>query len=337
MPFEKGTVLSKAVLLLSLLPVFPGLAASAFAQAAPPEQIFVEVQPDVKLEVLDWSGVGQPVVLLAGLGFDAHNFEGFAEKLASKHHVYSISRRGFGASGTPPTIEENYSARRLADDVLAVMDTLKIMKPVLIGHSIAGEELSSIGIRHPEKVAGLVYLDAGYPYAYYDPAVSKPDVMLDSSLVRAEINALYSPLPTPARKAMLKTLTERDLPRFERDLAEMQKQISNLADDTPSPPDTLQNRAAAAVIRGVEAQGGVQCPVLAIFALPHNFSQIRDEAERNHQIELDKANVGGQADAFQKGNPQAHVVRIANADHFVFKSNEADMLREIDTFIASLK
>jgi pimeloyl-ACP methyl ester carboxylesterase len=39
--------------------------------------------------------------------------------------------------------------------VLAVCDFLKLQRPVVVGHSIAGEELSSIGSRHPEKVAGL--------------------------------------------------------------------------------------------------------------------------------------------------------------------------------------
>ena len=337
MSLQKGTDLNKAATLLwSLLAVF-GLSAIANAQALQPKKTFVEVQQDLKLEVLDWGGASQPVVLLAGLGFGAGSFEGFAEKLATHYRVYAISRRGFGASSVPPPAEDNYSARRLADDVLAVMDALKIVKPVLVGHSIAGEELSSIGIRYPDKVAGLVYLDAGYPYAYYDPAVSKPDIMIDSSLVRAEINALYSPLPTPARKATLKMLIERDLPRFEQDLAEMQKQVSSLPDDTPTPPDTPQNRAAAAAIRGVEAQGGVKCPVLAIFAVPHNFARIGDAAERARQTEQDRANVGRQVDAFQRGNPQARVVRIANADHFIFKSNEADVLREIDVFAAGLK
>ena len=337
MLFRKELILNKAAILLCLLLAAFGLSASVTAQTALPKQSFVDVQPDVKLEVLDWGGAGQPMILLAGLGFDAHNFEGFAEKLAAHYRVYGISRRGFGASSVPVPTEENYSAHRLADDVLAVMDALKIDRPVLVGHSIAGEELSSIGIRYPDKVAGLVYLDAGYPYAYYDPAASKPDVMIDSSLVRAEINALYSPLPTSARKASLRTLIERDLPRFERDLAELQKQVSSLPDNTPAPPDTPQNRAAAAVIRGAEMHEGVECPVLAIFAVPHNFAQISDATERARQIEQDRANVGGQVDVFQKGNPQAHVVRIVNADHFVFKSNEADVLREIESFVASLK
>jgi pimeloyl-ACP methyl ester carboxylesterase len=37
---------------------------------------------------------------------------------------------------------------------------------VLVGHSIAGQELSSIGTRYPNRVGALVYLDAGYPYAF---------------------------------------------------------------------------------------------------------------------------------------------------------------------------
>lgn len=65
-----------------------------------------------------------------------------------------------------------YSADRLADDVLQVIEALKLYRPVLAGHSVAGEELSSIGSRHPDKVAGLVYMEAAYAYAIDDPALS---------------------------------------------------------------------------------------------------------------------------------------------------------------------
>ena len=37
-----------------------------------------------------------------------------------------------------------------------------VLEVILAGHAIAGEELSSIGSRYPERVAGLVCLDAGY-------------------------------------------------------------------------------------------------------------------------------------------------------------------------------
>src|SRR6266550_844885 len=124
---------------------------------------FVNVDENVKLEVLDWGGSGKPLVLLAGLGNTAHIFDSFADKLIATYHVYGITRRGFGASSSPTPANGNYSADRLGDDVLAVIDALKLNRPVLVGHSIAGEELSSIGTRHPEKVAGLIYLDAGFP------------------------------------------------------------------------------------------------------------------------------------------------------------------------------
>ena len=80
--------------------------------------------------------------------------------------MVGVTRRGFGDSSAPAS---GYGADRLGDDVLAVIDALKISKPVLAGHSLGGEELSSIGSRHPEKVAGLIYLDAGYSYAFYAP------------------------------------------------------------------------------------------------------------------------------------------------------------------------
>jgi non-heme chloroperoxidase len=131
---------------------------------------FIKVDKNVKLEVLDWGGSGKALVLLAGAGNDAHTFDKFAPKLVDAgYHVYGISRRGFGESSIPLT---GYNADRLGDDVLAVIRALKLKRPVLAGHSLAGEELSSVASRHPEKVAGLVYLDAAWMYAYYDESYS---------------------------------------------------------------------------------------------------------------------------------------------------------------------
>ena len=37
---------------------------------------------------------------------------------------------------------------------------------MLIGHSVAGEELSDVVSVRPDRIAGLIYLDAGYAYAF---------------------------------------------------------------------------------------------------------------------------------------------------------------------------
>ena len=44
-----------------------------------------------------------------------------------------------------------------------------------------------------------------------------------------------------------------------------------------------------------------------------------------------------QSTAFENGVPSAHVVRIANASHYVFLSNEADVLTEMRAFLANLQ
>jgi hypothetical protein len=57
---------------------------------------FIEVEPGVTLEVLDWGGDGEDVLLLAGHGDTGHIFDGFAPSLTSTFHVVSLTRRGFG-------------------------------------------------------------------------------------------------------------------------------------------------------------------------------------------------------------------------------------------------
>ena len=296
---------------------------------------FVEVEPGVKVETLDWGGTGRPIILLAGLGNTAHDFDKFALKLTGTYHVYGITRRGYGASSAPKPECSNYNADRLGDDVLAVAAALQIEKPVLVGHSIAGEELSSIGTRFPEKVAGLVYLDAGYSYAYYDDHAELGDPATDASVLRREMDKLFDPVSMVEHKAILKHLLEDGLPRFERDLRDVQKQLAAVPDSTALPPKDHGFEIAGAIQRGEQSYRGVKSPVLAIFAVPHNFGPNAPKdpeliAQRNAR---DLAQVA----AFQVGNPGAQVVRLPNADHFVFHSNEAEVVRAVNAFISKLQ
>jgi non-heme chloroperoxidase len=200
---------------------------------------FIAVDQDVKLEVLDWGGTGRPLVLLSGLGNTAHIFDKFALKLNATYHVYGITRRGYGESSHP---QSGYGADQLGDDVLAVIDALKLNRPVLAGHSIAGEELSSIGSRHPEKVAGLIYLDAGYPYAYYDR--SRGNFLIDLQDLRKKLDQMapganFGPeMPTDPRP-LIQELLGKSLPAFEKDLREVQKNAASMPPppaSTPPPP-----------------------------------------------------------------------------------------------------
>lgn len=70
---------------------------------------FVTVAENVRLETLDWSGRGRPIILLAGGGNTAHVFDDFALKLRGRYHVYGVTRRGSPPSSIP---EDGYSADR---------------------------------------------------------------------------------------------------------------------------------------------------------------------------------------------------------------------------------
>jgi hypothetical protein len=74
---------------------------------------------------------------------------------------------------------------------------------------------------------------------------------------------------------------------------------------------------------------------LAIFAIPHERG-ITDPVKRAEADARDLAFQGAQAKAFEKGLPSAKVIWIAHADHYVFRSHEDDVLREMKAFMDGL-
>jgi non-heme chloroperoxidase len=137
----------------------PAQPSDEWQDPSPHSTSFVTVEEGVRLEVLDWGGSGRPLLLLAGLGDTAHTFDDFAPTLTERHRVYAVTRRGFGSSSAP---ELGYDFDRLAEDVISVVRALRLEKPVIVGHSFAGEEMHIVGSRHSAEVAGLVYVDAAF-------------------------------------------------------------------------------------------------------------------------------------------------------------------------------
>lgn len=296
----------------------------------------ISVKKNVKLEVLDWGGSGRAVVLLAGLGNSAHVFDEFAPKLATEYHVYGITRRGFGFSSVP---KSGYLADSLADDVLTVLDSLGLKRPVLAGHSIAGEELSSIGSRHPERVAGLIYLDAGYPYAYYDSAQANPALSIsDVQHKLARLSDFSAPMSPKDSRAVIRELLVTRLPELEKDLSSWEQRLAAQPDQDTEPRPLPPNPVGQAIVAGEEKYTQIHDPVLALYSGKARVpSGIAGDAKA--VARADSAHVLAntpQINAFRRGVPSARVVVLHNADHYVFKSDEAGVLREMRAFIDGL-
>jgi len=305
--------------------------------SSPHTVTFVAADKDVSLEVLDWGGPpgARALVFLSGLGDTAHVFDKFAPRLSDSYHVLGITRRGFGKSIAPAVVGPvAYSADRLGDDVIAVIDHLRLQRPILVGHSIAGEELSSIGSRHPEKIAGLVYLDAGYGYAFYD--ASRGDLYLDLFETRRKLESMQPGKGPNDTRPVIRDLLETTLPKLEKDLKAGDMFLGSLPAKMLSGSSTRMPAVSQAVVAGEQKFTGIKSPALAIFAIPHDMGFGRDSAAQARFDKEDEASSGPQAKAFASGVPQAKVVLLPHANHYVFRSNEADVLREIRAFVKSL-
>jgi non-heme chloroperoxidase len=300
---------------------------------------FVTVEDGVQLEVLDWGGSGRPLVLLAGLGFTAHVFDGFAEKLTDSYHVYGITRRGYGASSRPAS---GYTGQRRAEDDLRVFDALKLVAPVVVGHSVAGDELSQLGIHHYERIGGVVYLDAMHDgtddWTDYDALCGK----LPEAMQRA-------PAPSPSdlksfpayRDWRLRTQGVR-IPE-----SELRNQFAENPDGSVGSYKTPGNVPEAIMAGGSKHDlSEIRAPVLAFVGYPElpqdqiRKNDVTDVAERTI-IEAVYGTFIGMAririDRINRAPGGTRVVELWGADHFVFLSNEGDVLRELRAFLATLK
>lgn len=313
--------------LLLIASVVVSLKAPAQTDSSPHKIQFVPVEEGVQLEVLDWGGLGKPLIFLAGNGDTAHAFDNFAPKFTGQNHVYGITRKGFGASSKPAPTNGNYSADRMGDDVLAVMQALRIERPVLVGHSLAGEELSSVGSRFPNKVSGLIYLDAVASWSFYDPA--HPQVEIEMNGIKKRIEEIEAGGVDEQEK--LREL-EIAVARFETVLHQSNEDVKTMP---PLPP---RSPIQAALNFGVEKYTSVPVPVLAVFACPHDWSHFfpNDPERRAARLAADTAACWARAEAFARGVPTARVVRIPNADHYVYRSNETQVIDEMKNFLSTL-
>jgi pimeloyl-ACP methyl ester carboxylesterase len=99
------------------------------------------------------TGKGEPVVLIHGLFSSAQinwQWPGTTAALAKNHHVIALDLPGHGGSDKPDK-EEAYGLQ-LVEDVVLLLDHLKIKKAHVVGYSLGGVIAAKFLSRHPKRV-----------------------------------------------------------------------------------------------------------------------------------------------------------------------------------------
>lgn len=153
--------------------------------------------------------------------------------------------------------------------------------------------------------------------------------------MKAKLDAFLSAVPD--LKQFLDVL-QQDLTRYEKDVKAQREEMALFP---PQPPRTdAPPPIFVAISAGRRKFTDIRVPALAIFANPHaelNALYPDNPSARAAVIENDRATTTAQADAFKAGIPSARVVVIRNASHFVFKTNEDDVIREMKSFLNTLR
>ncbi len=140
------------------------------ARWAQPPSTFIDVQGqrvhlrdegprDVGLPDAAWNTL--PVVLLHGTSASLHTWQGWAQDLRADRRVVRFDLPGFALTGPNP--QNDYSIASYVKFVTAVVDQLGIQRFVLGGNSLGGQIAWATAAALPDRVAGLILVDAsGY-------------------------------------------------------------------------------------------------------------------------------------------------------------------------------
>jgi len=107
------------------------------------------------------AGKGAPVVFVHEFAGDLRSWEPQIAHFSRRYRCIAYNARGYPPSDVPESFEK-YSQERARDDVLALLDGLKIQRAFIVGLSMGGFASLHFGIRYSARALGLVVAGCGY-------------------------------------------------------------------------------------------------------------------------------------------------------------------------------
>ncbi len=292
---------------------------STWADKSPHTSQLIQVN-GIRVHYLDWGGHGEALIFLAGLGNNAHIFDDIAPRFTTHFHVLAMTRRGFGLSDKP---ESGYYVESRVADVLGLLDALQIKRVILVGHSIAGDELTAFAAAHPDRVDKLIYLDAAIDRsqeAEAEEARRGKEPPGGPSFPKEELASVESYLDH-----LRKMFPEAWSDAFE----------ANLRDGIIIHEDgTVERRTPDRVYRAIRKGSllaqldytRVKPPTLSFYS---DSATAHDPAARKHLAEWVDRDIA----LIRKSGPQIQIVQLPGAGHYLFIDHLDEVVARMQRFL----
>jgi pimeloyl-ACP methyl ester carboxylesterase len=294
---------------------------------------FVHVN-GIRLHYLDWGGFGPTLIFLTGMGSSAYIFNKFAPRFTDKFRVLALTRRGHGDSDIPET---GYDADTLTEDIRQFMDRLNVERATLVGHSLAGVELTHFAATYPTRVEKLIYLDA------LDDRREEAKIIEQSPLRNIKIEREES---APHTVEEYIADIKRDFPRFAEIWSDVwDEEISHnvkvneagiVVEKMPASVETMmvENLIKGYAPKKVDAK----IPTLSIYAqkiprLSNAYTEEQKAAFDQFHRTVEQPFFRSLISEFQNRFPHAKTVVIPDGHHYCFMAQEELVFGEMRKFL----
>jgi len=154
-----------------------------------------QIYPDCTVEFAD-TGQGKPVVLLHAFPLSRVMWRTQVDAVSGICRLITPDLRGFGGTSPfdgPPSVE------RMADDIQALLDKLKIQEPVAVGGlSMGGYVALAFARKYADRLRGLILADTRAEADTADGRANR-DQMINFARMHTAADVIEQMLPNMVR------------------------------------------------------------------------------------------------------------------------------------------